>query len=219
MRPITNLDGKTFGRWRVLAYFGSTKHHASLWVCVCSCGTEKVVSSAGLNSGRSRSCGCLHKEVVGRMKTKHGKHKTAIYSVWRSIKGRCLNKSDSAFPYYGGRGITVCKRWMKFENFYADMGEPKPGMSIDRIDNDRDYRPSNCRWVDRNTQMRNTRANRMLTAYGKTKCAAAWCEQFGLNKGTLKWRLSAGWPVERAVSEPAVAGRKFKAIVAAKETL
>lgn len=115
---------------------------------------------------------------------------------------RCTNPNDQQYERYGGRGIKVCERWRKFENFLADMGEPPPGLQIDRIDNEGDYCSSNCRWATRVQQARNKRNNRVIEYRGRAQPLAAWAEETGLNANTIRHRLNLGWSVERALTEP-----------------
>lgn len=120
---------------------------------------------------------------------------------------RCYNTKDSLYHYYGARGIRVCSRWMDaaegYQNFILDMGQcPSPKFSIDRIDNNGDYCPENCRWATRQTQNRNTRFNRFLRYAGKRLCVSEWSEKLGMNRNTLFWRLRNGWSVRRAIEAP-----------------
>jgi len=125
------------------------------------------------------------------------------------MKSRCYTKSNIGYPYYGGRGITVCDRWLhSFENFLSDMGErPGPEYSLDRINPNGNYRPDNCRWATRETQDNNRRANRFLTWNGKTQTIAQWAKETGISKGTILNRLNWGWPIEDALSWPSERGR------------
>jgi hypothetical protein len=134
----------------------------------------------------------------------HGMSYSRPYGIWRSMKERCLNKNSPAWRHYGGRGITVCDRWMEFENFYADMGDPPAGMELDRIDNDGPYTKENCRWATIKQQGRNRRTNRMITFRGETKCVTEWAESLGMRPSALIHRLDKGWPVEEAMTAPLV---------------
>lgn len=143
------------------------------------------------------------------MTRRHGYCGTATYSSWINMVNRCRCANVSLWKtYYIDRGITVCDRWKDFRNFLADMGERPPNTSLDRIDNSRGYSPENCRWVNRSSQMRNTRANVMLTYAGKTQCLAAWAKDLGFSIHTLHGRLNAyGWSVEDALSTPVLKSR------------
>lgn len=138
----------------------------------------------------------------------HGRSHTRAYSIWHGMLSRCNNSNEKAYPNYGGRGIKVCERWKSFINFVTDMGDPPPGMSVDRIDNDKGYEPENCRWVDRRTQNRNKRNNRLLTIKGETLPLSVWVERTGIPYQTASARLRLGWPAEDAVSTPIVRVRK-----------
>lgn len=118
------------------------------------------------------------------------------------MKSRCLNPNWPAFHRYGGRGIAVCERWMTFDNFLADMGEPPPGLTLDRINNNEGYGPDNYRWVAPKTQQRNMRRNRIMTFQGKTQTAVEWAEELGINEHTIYTRLFKGWSDEEALGIP-----------------
>ena len=124
-------------------------------------------------------------------------------NVWKSMRARCYTKSSHMYARYGGRGITVCDRWLNsFEAFSADMGEHPPGTSIDRIDNNGNYEPGNCHWVTRDVQNRNKRSNRHLTWKGVTQCVVDWAKETGLPRQTIEKRLDSGWSVERTLTTP-----------------
>ena len=135
-----------------------------LWLCDCDCGNTTVAIGSELRAGHKRSCGCLFKEVLIERTTTHGHTKnkkiSPTYVSWYSMKTRCTNKNSIHFRHYGGRGISLCESWMKFENFLADMGERPVGKSIDRIDVNGNYEPSNCRWATQFEQVTNTRRSK-----------------------------------------------------------
>lgn len=123
------------------------------WLCVCACGSKRIVYETNLTGGKSQSCGCSRMD--------HGLSHTKAAHVWVALKRRCLNPGDRGYKNYGGRGIAVCERWLILDNFFADMGEPEEGMSLDRIDNDKGYSPENCRWTTQAEQCQNTRTNKL----------------------------------------------------------
>jgi hypothetical protein len=153
--------GDKFGRLTVLARRPNEPGQSSMWLCQCECGNKPVVRASTLKSGGTRSCGCLRSEITAKRNRsfnfKHGLCSAPIYAVWMSMVARCRNPKNAAYPYYGGRGIKVCRRWLTFENFHADMAPRPDGLTLDRIDNNGDYEPGNCRWTDWKTQRTNQR--------------------------------------------------------------
>jgi hypothetical protein len=205
-----DLIGQKFNRWTIISEPFLQKSHHPLISCKCDCGTVKNVYLTHLTRGLSKSCGCLKKELAGQQRIIHGMTKTREFKIWMKMRQRCLNSSDHAFKDYGGRGITVCDRWINsFENFYADMGDSPEGMSIDRIDNNKGYSPDNCKWSTDKEQSRNRRNNHMITFNEKTQCLTDWSSELGIKHHTLCVRLNKlNWSIEKALTTPLSRGIK-----------
>ncbi len=200
---VKNLMGQKFGRLIVVKYAGSNKDRAATWECVCNCGQKTIVRGNHLCRGLIKSCGCLSSEMTSKRMKTHGMTDSRVYNTWEHIIARCNNPKIQNYKRYGGRGITVCKRWLKFINFLKDMGEPPTGYSIDRIDNNKGYCKKNCKWSTRKEQQRNTRNNRLLTFCGQTKCLIEWSEYLNIKYKTLAARLDRfHWSIEKTLSTP-----------------
>jgi hypothetical protein len=171
----------------------------SHWICRCNCGVVKSVRRDHLENHRTRSCGCVNKELASKRWKKHGLKGSKIYSVWIEMRSRCEDKNNKRFKDYGGRGIKVCKRWKSAKLFLKDMGHPPDGMTIDRKNNHGDYKPSNCRWATRSEQARNKRNNRVIEIDGRRLCLIEWSEVSGTRYGTIQKRLRAGKSPKTAV--------------------
>lgn len=192
-QPKIDMLGKRIGRLTVM------RSTVGKWLCRCDCGVEKEVTGNHLRSGRVVSCGCYHAERQREVGVTHGMKRTAAYASWCNMKQRCTNPKRKEWGNYGERGVIVCDAWMSFEAFIADMGQPAPGETLDRIDVNRGYEPGNCRWVTRAIQNRNTRRNRLITIDGVTKPLIDWCEDSGLKYWTVHSRLRRGASNEEAL--------------------
>lgn len=194
---LRDLTGKRFGRLLVLHEDGRDRWRGVHWRCICDCGSETRVRSGNLVRGATRSCGCGVLISVRRPRS-HGLADTRIYHCWQNMKARCGNPNRRDYKHYGGRGIAVCARWLEsFENFLNDMPGYAVGAEIDRIDNDGNYEPGNCRWASRTIQQRNRRSNHRITVCGRTLTIAEWGEVTGLKPNTILVRVRRGWSGER----------------------
>lgn len=199
--------GTRFGRLVVVGRGEANRWGQTRWWCRCDCGATKQILDYNLKAGGSRSCGCSVKEsVILRCRT-HGHTGTPAYVSWQEMKSRCRNPNVKDYTNYGGRGLTISKSWLRFENFYADMGPRPPGMSLDRKDNNLGYSKENCRWATRTQQNRNKSSNRWITFSGKTLCVTDWEEELGFKRGLIRSRLDRGWSVERSLTQPIRAAR------------
>lgn len=186
MGALINLTGKRFGYWVVLERTGADRSGKPTWLCRCECGTERIVTGSNLRGGYSKSCGCVLVEQL----TKHGKFNSPEYKIWSAMIQRCTNPNSQNYHRYGGRGVRVCERWLKFENFLADMGERPDGTTLDRVDNDGNYEVTNCRWATRETQYRNRSTNRNITYHGIEMCLTDWASILKVGVELLRRRIS-----------------------------
>lgn len=162
---------------------------AYIWSASCECGNITRVSVQDFRSGHTKSCGCFKKQALSELRTTHGRTDSSEYRSWSHMLGRCNNPTDSKYPDYGGRGIKVCDRWSSFDNSYLDLG-PKPTIdhSLDRMDNDADYSPTNCRWATRFQQAQNKRNNVHVFIGGQQFVLAEACRLLGIDKSSLHQR-------------------------------
>lgn len=192
---FVDLKGQTFGILKVLEYAGKYNGR-SQWKCICQCGNECFALAKNLKNGDKTACGCRQ---ISHAKT-HGKHDTPEYQVWADMLKRCRDPENKD---YAGRGITVCERWLKFENFWEDMGaRPSKSHTIDRKNNDLGYSPENCRWATKIEQGNNRRTNLFYEYQGRSLTIPQWARELGFHKDTIWNRIKAGWTIEKALTKP-----------------
>ena len=198
---MKTFPGDKFGKLTILNKHRMLMSGERLWLCKCECGTEKFIQQNNLRSGNTKSCGCYQRKQTSLANKTHGLKKHPIYTSWGHMKTRCYNLKSPKYSRYGGRGIRVCKRWHKFDNFYLDMVEKwRPGLQIDRIDNNKGYYPSNCRWATTVQQQNNRGNNHRIKFKGKTMTLAQWSKKLNIPKSTLFNRLNVGLSVDKAFS-------------------
>ena len=203
MGQFIDLVGKTFGRLTVVEKTDKRgSSGAVFWKCLCICGKTKDVSSSCLRTNQTKSCGCWFLDIAsqkGKAKKVHGKTGTRIYRIWSNMKSRCNSKTNKKYSIYGARGIKVCERWEKFENFYEDMGDAPDNMTLDRIDVNGNYEISNCRWATQKEQQNNRRNNLILEYDSKKYTLQQLCDYLGKNSDKVQQRLKRGDSLEKAL--------------------
>lgn len=202
--------GQKYNRLTLIRFERKNKYHHSFWLCKCDCGTEKIVNVSQVKSGAIKSCGCLNKELSRKRLMEstqtHGyANKERLYDIWKNMKRRCYDKSNKRYENYGGKGVIVCDEWKNdylsfrkwaYANGYNDE------LTIDRIDVNGNYEPSNCKWSSWKEQMNNQTRNRFLAYKGKTMTMSQWAELLGLTYGAMNHRVQRGWSMERIVNTP-----------------
>ena len=194
--------GEAYNRWTVES--PPEREGRYLMVAVrCACGNPGKVEQTNLRKGLTRSCGCLKRELVGTHTATHGMSKTRIYAIWNMMRQRCELPSNHAYSYYGGRGISVCPSWQKFENFYSDVGDPPDGCTLDRVDSNGNYEPGNVRWASAEVQANNTRKSVRFTVNGEVLTLRELADKYEIKKSTLRSRIySYGMTAEEAIASP-----------------
>ena len=197
-----NLLNQKFGRLTVISQEQS-KYGKTIWKCVCDCGNITTVTSTNLNCGRIKSCGCIRKEQITKRNITHNQRRTKLYEVWKTMKQRCYNPKNSSYQNYGQRGITICNEWLNsFEAFYdwsydngyciENQDDEIHKLTLDRINVNGNYEPSNCRWVDRKAQANNTRVTKFVTINNENKSVCEWCRIYNINRTTYQSRINRG---------------------------
>lgn len=208
MSQLIDLTNAAFGRLVVISRMCNDRFGRAQWLCSCECGLTVVVQSNNLKSGNTRSCGCLN--------IRHGYCKTLkpprVYNIWQCMVQRCINPNNPRYKDYGGRGIQVCEKWRKFQNFLDDVGDPPTKThSIDRINNNKGYCKSNCQWATSKQQSRNTSRNLSIFFDNRRQCLHDWAKELNIHPSTLRNRIyKLGWSIKKALTTPVKQRRKTK---------
>lgn len=200
-----DLTGIRFGKLVATSIYGQNKAKQYLWNCKCDCGNNSVAIGSNLIRGNTKACGCVKLTEIGDRTRKHGMVKSRIFKIWAGMRKRCMNPNCFAYKDYGGRGITICKRWDKFDLFYEDMGKTySDNLSLDRINPNGNYEPTNCRWATMKQQNNNRRNNRIVKCDGIEKTLAQWSEISGIHPTTISNRIKVGWDIVDAIYKPTI---------------
>lgn len=216
MTKPRDITGLKFGKLTVIKFdyyhIQPSGNKVPYWLCKCDCGNFKSVAKSHLLTGHTTSCGCFWKESIKKKLTKHNQSHTRLHDIWMGILKRCYNPNAKRYKIYGAKGIRICDEWKNdFSCFYqwAIENGYKDNLTIDRIDNNKNYEPENCRWVDYKTQARNKSSNTLLTFNGETHCISEWAEITGISAFAISQRLRVlNWSVEKTLTKPV---RKIKA--------
>lgn len=199
-----DITGQKFGSLTAIRRAGNQGKHV-LWEFQCDCGKTTVALGINVRSGKIKSCGC-HRYDKGREQlTTHGLSNTRLHGIWKTMRQRCNNPNNPSYPNYGGRGISICPEWDDFKCFYdwAMLNGYKDGLQIDRINNNGNYCPENCRWADEKIQSNNRRSNTWLECRGERHTVAEWSDLTGIKQSTILVRMTKyGWSVEQALFTP-----------------
>jgi len=209
---FNDLSGNRYDMLSVIRRVENSRDGYVQYLCVCDCGNYKIIKADNLRNGHTHSCGCLKKKMMADKQFKHGgtggRHnkQDRLYSIWRSMISRCYFPSATEYEYYGGRGITVCNEWHNdysvFRNWAINNGYSDK-LTIDRIDNNGNYDPINCRWVTMKTQMNNKNNNHLIEYNGQVRTLTEWAELIGISRNILSQRINRyHWPIERALTQP-----------------
>lgn len=212
VKRLIDLTGKRFGRLIVLKRVPNDNHGNVNWECLCDCGNKKIIRGAHLRGGLTSSCGCYNHENIVSLGKKwgghnkiHGMKHSRLYDLWSNMKARCYNPKTDSFEWYGAKGIKVCKEWKHdFLKFYkwAMANGYKENLSIDRLDNTKDYSPENCKWSTMKEQQNNRSNNHIVNFNGATYTLAELADKFKIDYFLLRNRLKRGWTIERAINTP-----------------
>jgi hypothetical protein len=200
-----DLIGKVYGRLIVLEPdLKKSNKKRKYFICECVCKNTKSVLRDCLIAGKTKSCGCLVKESQlkqAKQRKQYTEDEKDLRHIWRLMMRRCYNPADAVYKHYGGRGIEVDSRWHNYKQFKKDMYPRKPNTSLERIDNNKNYSFTNCKWGTKEEQANNRRSNRLETLNGVTKTLAQWCKEYAKSYNKVYLRLSRGWSLEKALTE------------------
>lgn len=204
--PFSDKSGQIFGFWKVLKFAGRDKNQKTVWHCQCICGKEKSIVISSLMQGKSQSCGCKRIELLCKSNTKHGMAGTPTYKSWHAMIQRCQGKGNH--HSYLKRNITVCNEWLKFENFFIDMGIRPANKTLDRIDNKKGYFLENCRWATPRQQSNNTKSTIYVTVNEEKMPFKFACEKFSIGYSCARHRLEKGMTDQDIFTKPLRSWRK-----------
>lgn len=206
MSKLKDMTNQKFGRLTVISRADNSANGKTMWNCICDCGKKTIVSATNLRTGAVKSCGCMRKETIAKSNYKHGQRRTRLYNIWAKMRYRCEKEYDSAYKYYGGRGIKVCKEWStSFETFqkWALSNGYSENLTIERIDVNGNYCPQNCKWIELSQQANNRRNNILIEYNGKVQSLMKWCKELNLNYYLIRDRIKKGhMSFEQAISAP-----------------
>jgi hypothetical protein len=207
MPAFIDLSGKKFNKLTIVSLNKDrSSKKRKLWNCVCDCGNKKVCDGENVKSGKIKSCGCILGESLIKgwdRRRQFTKEEKPFRHIWKLMMRRCYNSADHVYRHYGARGIKVCEQWHDYWQFKEDMWPRPQGLTLERIDNDGDYCPENCKWATVLEQGNNRRTSRKITMNGETKTIPDWCRDYGVSKvSTVRQRLDRGWNLQDALTKP-----------------
>lgn len=212
MSRLLDLTGQRFGRLTVASRADNGNDGSPRWLCKCDCGNVCTVRSSNLKRGQTQSCGCLRKDKA-KLNATHRMSRTRLYRIWCDMKNRCYNKNVNNYHSYGGRGVKVCDEWLDSSRFFewAKSSGYTDEMTIERIDIDGNYEPSNCKWITLKEQQWNKTTSHLIEIDGKTKCLREWCDEFRASYKTVHHRIKVlGWEPVRALTTPVRKHKPYK---------
>lgn len=208
MGKCIDLMGRKFGRLTVIKRAENNGTRAT-WLCKCDCGNELTVIGKNLRNGNTKSCGCYQQDKARETQTRHKGRNTRLYGVWACMIQRCTNPNNDSYKRYGARGIKVCDDWLDFGKFqeWAMANGYNPNAkrnecTLDRINNNSNYQPDNCRWINIQKQCQNTRKNHNITINGETHCISEWARIYNIKREIIKDRIKRGWDEVKAITTP-----------------